>query len=113
MTVLYGIKNCDSVKKAKKWLTASDVDFKFHDFRVEGLSAEKIEFWLQHVDLSLLLNKRGTTYRQLSDEIKDGINEGNVVSLFLENPTLIKRPVLETNNEVIVGFKADDYQARF
>ncbi|NTS76034.1 ArsC family reductase [Catenovulum sp. SM1970] len=113
MTTLYGIKNCDSVKKAKKWLEQNDLDYQFHDFRAQGITIEKINAWLTQVQWDVLLNKRGTSYRQLDAEVKENLNADNVAELLLNNPTLIKRPVLEYADKVSVGFKADEYQVKF
>ena len=111
--VLYGIKNCDTVKKARRWLEANDVAFTFHDVRANGLDKATVEAWLQKVSWEILLNKRGTTWRKLDDPRKDNINEANAIELMLENPTLIKRPVVTVNDDCMVGFKEADYAAYF
>jgi arsenate reductase len=111
--ILYGIKNCDTVKKARRWLEANDVLFQFHDFRVDGLDQATIEQWLQTVDWETLLNKRGTTWRKLDDPRKEQLNKAVAVELMLENPTLIKRPVLVNNKDCKVGFKDADYAEYF
>ena len=111
--VLYGIKNCDTVKKARRWLEANDVAFDFHDFRADGLDQATIESWLQTVSWEVLLNKRGTTWRKLDDPRKDDINEAIAIELMLSNPTLIKRPVVTANNDCMVGFKEADYTSYF
>ena len=111
--VIFGIKNCDTVKKARRWLDANDVDFTFHDFRQEGLKQETIEVWLRKVSWETLLNKRGMTWRQLDDPRKEQMNETIAIELMLENPTLIKRPVMTVNDDCFVGFKEADYAAYF
>jgi len=111
--ILYGIKNCDTVKKARRWLEANDVAFDFHDFRADGLDQATIESWLQKVSWEVLLNKRGTTWRKLDDPRKDDINEAIAIELMLSNPTLIKRPVVTANNDCMVGFKEADYTSYF
>lgn len=111
--VLYGIKNCDTVKKARRWLEDNDVAFDFHDFRADGLDQATIESWLQTVSWEVLLNKRGTTWRKLDDPRKDDINEAIAIELMLSNPTLIKRPVVTVNNDCMVGFKEADYASYF
>jgi arsenate reductase len=113
MITLYGIKNCDSVKKARRWLEANDLDFQFHDFRVEGLDEAIIIEWLKSVSWEILLNKRSTTWKQLNDPRKDQLDQTIAVELMLENPTLIKRPVLCDNSGCMVGFKEVDYTAKF
>jgi arsenate reductase len=111
--ILYGIKNCDTVKKARRWLDANDVAFTFHDFRADGLKQSTLEAWLQKVSWETLLNKRGTTWRKLEDPRKESIDEAIAIELMLANPTLIKRPVATVNDDCFVGFKEADYAAYF
>ena len=111
--ILYGIKNCDTVKKARRWLEANDVAFTFHDVRANGLDKATVEAWIQKVSWEILLNKRGTTWRKLEDPRKDNINKTNAIELMLENPTLIKRPVVTVNDDCMVGFKEADYTTYF
>lgn len=114
MITLYGIKNCDSVKKARNWLESHAIDYHFHDFRVEGLTQEKLKQWQTSVGWEVLLNKRSTNWRQLSQELRDNIHDASALSLMLENPTLIKRPVLEmSNGNMHVGFKPEKYTKIF
>lgn len=112
MTTLYGIKNCDTVKKAKRWLDDEGVAYEFHDFRSDGLNKDTLKAWVESVGFEKLVNNRSTTWRQLPSDDKDNLNEAKAVSLMLANPTLIKRPVLVANSEVIVGFKAEHYQEK-
>lgn len=112
--ILYGISNCDTVRKARKWLSERDVEFAFHDFRKDGLCASDIEEWLQTTSGEILLNKRGTTWRQLPGEVRDQVNTDDAsafAALLAEHPTLIKRPVLQTDSKLLVGFKADEYES--
>lgn len=113
MTVIYGIKNCDTIKKAKKWLAANNIDFTFHDYRVDGLDS----VWLQQAVTELgwenVLNKRGTTYRQLDASIKDNLNEQVAIEQMLLAPAMIKRPILSVNNKLYLGFKDAQYQEIF
>ena len=113
MIVVYGINNCDTVKKARKWLSKNNIEYQFHDFRKDGLSESKIKQWVGQIDWEILLNRRGTTWRKLSEDQKATINKSNAVKLMADQPTLIKRPVVEHNNEIIVGFSADTYQQQF
>lgn len=114
MTTLYGISNCDTVRKARKWLEARGVAFEFHDFRKQGLGADKVAHWSDAVGLDKVLNKRGTTWRQLPDEVKATTDAAALQTLMVEQPTLIKRPVLELDDgRVEVGFKDTDYAALF
>ena len=110
MITLYGIKACDTVKKAKNYLDANNVDFNYHDFRLNGLEKEKLSAWAKAVGWKVLLNTRSTSWRQLTDTQKQDIDENSALALMMDNPTLIKRPVLETSTEVIVGFKVEVYQ---
>lgn len=111
MTKLYGIPNCDTIKKAKKWLEQNSVDYTFHDFRKDGLEKKQLQAWCDQVGWEVLLNKRGTTWRGLPDSVKDSVDARKAVELMLEQPAMIKRPVLELGEEVHVGFKADDYKS--
>jgi arsenate reductase (glutaredoxin) len=101
---VYGIPNCDSVKKARSWLADRGDDFTFHDFRKDGLSADMVARWLAHVPMEKLLNKRGTSWRKLSDADKANEDEAHLLALMVENPTLIKRPVIEAGDKITVGF---------
>lgn len=113
MTILYGIKNCDSVKKAKKWLEQENIPYQFHDFRTDGLSAELLQEFISASDLTTLLNKRSTTFRNLSDEIKNNLSDEVMREIILAQPTLIKRPLLKHDKAFLVGFKDSQYQEIF
>ena len=113
MTTLYGIKNCDTIKKARKWLDAHGVDYRFHDFRADGLEEKRLRAWVKQVGWETLLNRRGTTWRKLPESQREGIDEASAVALMLEQPALIKRPVLEQGKDLAVGFSEADYSARF
>lgn len=111
--IVYGIKNCDTVKKARQWLASQAIDYQFHDFRQDGLDRQTIENWLQSVDWTVLLNKRGTTWRKLDDPRKAELDENIAVDLMLANPTLIKRPVVTDSSGCVVGFNEQEYQNRY
>ena len=116
MTTLYGIKNCDTVKKARKWLDAENIAYQFHDFRADGIDSEKITEWANTLGLANLVNKRSTTWKQLDDLQKQVIVEEKIdeaTALITASPTLIKRPVLESKSGVQVGFNAENYTATF
>ena len=113
MTTLYGIKNCDTVRKSRRWLESHHIDFQFHDFRVDGLDEATIQHWLGSISWEVLLNKRSTTWKQLDDPRKDQIDQTLAIELMLANPTLIKRPVLSNDSDCMVGFKESDYKAKF
>ncbi|MHB8473379.1 MAG: ArsC family reductase [Gammaproteobacteria bacterium] len=113
MLTLYGIKNCDTVKKARRWLDAHAVDYRFHDLRSDGLDAARLKQWIKLVGWETLLNTRGTTWRQLSARDKRDLTEASASKLMLAYPTLVKRPVVEHGQAIVVGFNDDDYAARF
>jgi arsenate reductase len=110
---LFGIKNCDTVKKAMRWLDQHQVSYQFHDFRKDGLDHPTIELWLNSVSWEQLLNKRGTTWRKLEDPRKDQLDQQAAIELMLSHPTLIKRPVIEDTSGVSIGFNESDFQARY
>ena len=110
MLTVYGIKNCDTVKKARGWLDNHDVDYAFHDFRVDGLSADMVNQWTNDLGWETLVNRRSTTWRNLDDATKDNLSADNVVDLLLDNPTLIKRPVVQTSDAVLIGFKESEFE---
>ncbi|MDA8725119.1 arsenate reductase [Alphaproteobacteria bacterium] len=107
---VYGIPNCDTVKKARLWLADKGQDFTFHDFRKNGLQEDMVRHWLQAQPMDKLLNKRGTSWRNLSDADKANEAKAHLIALMVENPTLIKRPVIEAGDKVTVGF-TDDVKA--
>ncbi|MCV6605830.1 MAG: ArsC family reductase, partial [Porticoccaceae bacterium] len=100
MITLYGIKNCDTVKKARRWLDENDISHHFHDFRVDGLETEQVARWAQQVGWEVLVNKRSTTWKQLDQARRDTMDGSSSISAMVEHPTLIKRPVLENNGEL-------------
>lgn len=112
MTVLYGIKNCDTVKKARRWLEEHGVAYRFHDFRADGLDQRRLAHWTKQLGWETLLNRRGTTWRQLpATQRHRASNDAGAMALMLAHVALIKRPVLESGDVLRVGFKADDYAA--
>ena len=113
MTTLYGISNCDTIKKAKKWLDAEGIDYQFHDYRKQGLERAWLESWCDELGWEALLNKRGTTWRQLPDETKAGVDRDQAITLMLEYPAMIKRPLLDLGSSRKLGFKAADYETYF
>ena len=113
MVTLYGISNCDTIKKAKKWLENNGVEFQFHDFRKDGLEKNQLSSWCKELNWETLLNKRGTTWRKLPDEVKNTVTEARAIKIMLEQPAIIKRPVLDIGNKRIVGFSVDTYKTLF
>ncbi|WP_421914008.1 ArsC family reductase [Mesorhizobium sp.] len=107
---MYGITTCDTIKKARVWLEGHDVAYRFHDYRAEGLDAKRMDGWIGKVGWEKLLNKASTTFRELPDEDKQSLDEKKAKALMLAKPTMIKRPVLELGDRILVGFKPDVYE---
>ena len=101
------------MKKAMKWLTANNIEYTFHDFKKEGLESKTLNSWLKTVDWEILVNKRGTTWRKLPDDVKENINKTSAKNIMLENLSIIKRPVLNVNDVIHVGFSENIYQEIF
>lgn len=110
---LYGIKNCDTVKKARKWLDDNNITHRFHDVRADGLNQGMLGHWIDASGWETVLNKRGTTWRKLDPTIQENVSADNVSELLLEHPAMIKRPVLDVSGEITIGFKADSYAEIF
>jgi len=111
---LYGIPNCDTVKKARTWLADHGQDVEFHDFKKQGLSRETVAAWLEQTDWETLVNRKGTTWRKLSDERRaQVVDKASALELMLENPSVVKRPVLAGAGPLMVGFSADQYERTF
>ncbi|PWT86057.1 MAG: ArsC family reductase [Proteobacteria bacterium] len=107
---IYGIKNCDTMKKARAWLDAHRVTYLFHDYKAEGIERARLERWSREVGWETLVNRTGTTFRKLPEKDRDGLTERKAIALMLEQPSLIKRPVLEVGETLLVGFKPDTYR---
>jgi arsenate reductase len=110
---IYGIKNCDTMKKARTWLDAHDVAYAFHDYKAEGIDKASLERWSKEVGWEVLLNRAGTTFRALPEKDREGLNEKKAIALMLAQPSMIKRPVLDAGGELLVGFKPDVYEKQF
>jgi len=110
MITLYGIPNCDKIRRARKWLSDHNIDYRFHDFRKDGLDKKQLSQWIKKVGWETLLNKRGMTWRKLDDETKNNIDEKSAMKIMLDNPAIIKRPVLEAGKILEVGFDEDRYR---
>jgi len=106
---MYGIKNCDSVKKARTWLEARQIAYRFHDYRIDGLDAGLLQRFVDALGLDAVLNQRSTSWRQLDDAQKSDLTPDKAVQLMLAVPTLIKRPILDDGQQLIVGFNPDQY----
>jgi arsenate reductase len=109
-TTIYGIKNCDTMKKARTWLDQHGVQYQFHDYKVAGIQRDKLEAWSKKVGWEVLLNRAGTTFRKLPETERADLNERKAIALMLAQPSMIKRPVLEQGARLLVGFKPAEYQ---
>ena len=110
MLTLYGINNCDTVKKARRWLEDHGIEYQFHDFRQNGLDINQLTSWVENLGWETLVNKRSTTWRGLSDKDKNILSKQQAIDLLLIHPTLIKRPVVVKNKTVLVGFNEAEFQ---
>lgn len=107
---IHGIKNCDTMKKARAWLDGRKVAYEFHDYKTAGIDRGKLEGWAKSVGWETLLNRAGTTFKKLPDSDKEGLTEKKALALMLAQPSMIKRPVLDVGGKLLVGFKADEYE---
>jgi len=111
---IYGIPNCDTMKKARAWLAAHDIEATFHDYKKDGIDRARLSGWIREVGWEVLLNRAGTSFRKLSDADKQDIDQKKAIALMLAQPSLIKRPVLEIGGrKPLVGFKPETYAAAF
>jgi arsenate reductase len=107
---IYGIKNCDTMKKARSWLDSRGAAYSFHDYKAEGIDKAKLSGWAKAVGWETLLNRAGTTFRKLGEADKEGLTEARAIALMLAQPSMIKRPVLELGDKILVGFKPEIYE---
>jgi arsenate reductase (glutaredoxin) len=107
---LYGIKNCDTMKKARSWLDTHSIGYTFHDYKVAGIDRAKLEAWSKLVGWQTLLNRSGTTFRKLPDAERADLNEAKAIGLMVAQPAMIKRPVLELGRNLLVGFSPEQYE---
>lgn len=111
MTItLYGIPNCDTVKKARKWLEGNGVSYAFHDYKKAGIDKDRLTNWIIEAGLDKVLNRAGTTFKKLPEEIRAMVDDNLAVSLMVENPSMIKRPIVEYKGGLLVGFKASEWE---
>ena len=113
MTRLYGIPNCDTMKKARKWLDSHGVAYEFHDYKKLGVDEQRLRAWVKQAGWEVLLNRRGMMWRKVPDDVKAAIDEASAIGLMLSTPSIIKRPVLEHDGVLRVGFREADYEALF
>jgi arsenate reductase len=110
---IYGIRNCDTMKKARAWLDAAGIAYAFHDYKASGIDRRRVEGWASQVGWEALLNRTGTTFRKLPESDRAALSEEKAITLMLAQPSMIKRPVLETGKRVLVGFRPAEYQEAF
>lgn len=109
MITVYGIPNCDTVKKARKSLSDNGKDYSFHDYKKQGVPEKELRSWVKQLGWETLLNKRGTTWRKLDEATKASVDEASAIQIMLANPSIIKRPVLSSGKTLLVGFSAEEY----
>jgi arsenate reductase len=109
-TTIYGIKNCDTMKKARAWLDGKGVAYDFHDYKTAGIAKDRLKGWSDKLGWETLLNRAGTTFKKLPDADKEGLTEKKALALMLAQPSMIKRPVLELGGKLVVGFKPEIYE---
>lgn len=110
MFVMYGIANCDTIKKARAWCAQHNVDIEFHDYKKQGVPEHALDQWLNEVGFEVLINKRGTTWRKLDDATREHLDAHSAKAIMLANPSVIKRPVITGAAQLLVGFNAEQYQ---
>ena len=110
---VYGIKNCDTMKKARTWLEAHGVAYTFHDYKTEGVTKAKLEAWVKEAGWETVLNRAGLTFKKLPPAERDGVTEKKAIALMLTNPSMIKRPVVELGGQILVGFKPEVFERTF
>lgn len=113
MTTLYGIKNCDTVKKARRWLDENNVQYRFHDFREQDIDRQVVLKWVEQLGWETVVNKRSTSWKQLDESEREGMNSESAIEAILDNPTLVKRPMLDKDGVFSVGFSAADFSSKF
>ncbi|CAM5413631.1 Regulatory protein spx OS=Afipia felis OX=1035 GN=spxA PE=3 SV=1 [Afipia felis] len=109
-TTVYGIKNCDTMKKAFAWLDKAGVAYDFHDYKKAGVGKGELERWCKEAGWETVLNRAGTTFRKLPDADKEGLNERKAIALMMAQPSMIKRPVLDDGKHLLIGFEPDAYE---
>ncbi len=110
---MYGIKNCDTIKKARTWLEGHGVTYDFHDYKASGIDRKSLEVWVKEFGWETVLNRAGTTFKKLPDAEKDGLDAEKAIALMLAQPSMIKRPMLDLGSRRIVGFKPEAYEVAF
>ncbi len=110
--ILYGIPNCDTVKKARDWLTANRIAYDFHDYKKASIDAERLKTWSGKIGWEKVLNRSSSTFKALPDDAKQGLDESRAIALMIEQPSMIKRPVFESNGKIAAGFKPESAELK-
>jgi arsenate reductase len=110
MLTMFGIKNCDTIKKARAWLDAHGVAYRFHDYKIEGIDRQSLETWCRAAGWEKVCNRTGTTFKKLPESQREGLTAAKAIALMIEHPSMIKRPVLDIDGTIVVGFAPDEYQ---
>ena len=110
---IYGIKNCDTMKKARTWLDQKGIDYTFHDYKASGIDRAHLETWTEEMGWETVLNRAGTTFKKLDEADRQDLDRAKAIELMLAQPSMIKRPVLEANGALVIGFKPELYEAAF
>ena len=113
MTTMYGIKNCDTIKKARTWLEERGIGYDFHDYKAAGIDETRLRGWVDKLGWEIVLNRTGTTFRKLPDADRADLNADKAITLMIAQPSMIKRPILEHEGALLAGFKPDAYAAVF
>ena len=113
VVTLYGIPNCDTIKKARGWLREHDIDFAFYDYRKQGVNPQQLQSMATELGWEVMLNRRGSTWRTLPDEVKASIDQASALGLMQDNPAIIKRPILDVKGRLHIGFSSQQYQEIF
>jgi Spx/MgsR family transcriptional regulator len=113
MVKIYGISNCDTIKKARQWLSENNITYDFHDYKKLGIDESLLNDWVNQLGWENLLNKRSTTWRQLDQALKASLDEQQAIKIMLAHPSIIKRPLLDDGRQLYLGFKADQYAELF
>ncbi len=113
VATIYGIKNCDTMKKARSWLEGHGVAYDFHDYKAVGIDRAHLERWIDEAGWETVLNRAGTTFRKLPDAAREDLNREKAIALMLDQPSMIKRPVLEADDKLLIGFKPEIYERTF
>jgi len=113
MVTIYGIRNCDTMKKAMRWLDDQGVTYRFHDYRKDGLDSKQLRGWEKELGWETLLNRRGMLWRKLPEEVRDSIDRKSALQCMQDNPGIIKRPLLDLGDRRVIGFKPENYAQLF